>query len=155
MRNLQFISDSDTRKDCENIHGNKNIPALNDTQYVTLLFSLSCNLLAYMNTVLSASILRNCCCYSNDFITTITKIKVLVTWVIGLLSGDSISTVESFDPIAGQWKLAEPMSTLRSRVGIAVLQGTSIYTQLEGFEIHAQCWLASVDLLSAYLSCRV
>ena len=38
-------------------------------------------------------------------------------------SGDSISTVEYYDPIPARWQIAEPMNTLRSRVGVAVLDG--------------------------------
>jgi len=37
-------------------------------------------------------------------------------------SGNSLSTVEVYDPIAGRWKDAEAMSMLRSRVGVAVMQ---------------------------------
>ena len=39
--------------------------------------------------------------------------------------GDSISTVEFYEPkhSGARWKLGEPMKTLRSRVGIAVLKG--------------------------------
>jgi len=51
------------------------------------------------------------------------------TDVVGLLyavggltkAGDSLSTVEVMDPITGRWSPAEAMSTLRSRVGVAVL----------------------------------
>ena len=39
-------------------------------------------------------------------------------------AGESISTVEYLEPASGRWQLAEPMRTLRSRVGIAVLKGT-------------------------------
>ena len=39
------------------------------------------------------------------------------------ISGDSLSTVECFDPILGRWTVAEAMSTMRSRVGVAVLNG--------------------------------
>ncbi|ELU00416.1 hypothetical protein CAPTEDRAFT_151000 [Capitella teleta] len=48
-----------------------------------------------------------------------------VIYAVGGLtsSGDSISTVEFYDPIIGKWQMAKPMSTLRSRVGIAVLKG--------------------------------
>ncbi len=38
-------------------------------------------------------------------------------------TGDSISTVEGYDPIVGRWQISEPMTTLRSRVGVAVLNG--------------------------------
>ena len=38
-------------------------------------------------------------------------------------SGDSMSTVEVFDPAAGRWRMAEAMTMLRSRVGVAVLEG--------------------------------
>lgn len=37
-------------------------------------------------------------------------------------SGNSLSTVEVFDPIVGRWKDAEAMSMLRSRVGVAVMK---------------------------------
>ena len=40
-----------------------------------------------------------------------------------MLSGDSVSTVEYYDPFAGRWQLASSMCTLRSRVGIAVFKG--------------------------------
>ena len=38
-------------------------------------------------------------------------------------TGDSISTVESYDPIVNRWTKQEPMHVLRSRVGVAVLKG--------------------------------
>ena len=38
-------------------------------------------------------------------------------------SGDSLSTVECFSPVLGKWESAPPMNTLRSRVGVAVLNG--------------------------------
>ncbi|XP_052805467.1 kelch-like protein 18 isoform X2 [Mya arenaria] len=38
-------------------------------------------------------------------------------------SGDSLSTVECFDPLVSRWSVAEAMSTMRSRVGVAVLNG--------------------------------
>lgn len=37
-------------------------------------------------------------------------------------SGDSLSTVETFDPVTLKWSHIEPMSTLRSRVGVAVTE---------------------------------
>jgi len=37
-------------------------------------------------------------------------------------SGNSLSTVEVYDPIVGRWRDAEAMSMLRSRVGVAVMQ---------------------------------
>nr|CAD7263904.1 unnamed protein product [Timema shepardi] len=37
-------------------------------------------------------------------------------------TGDSVSTVEVFDPAAGRWQLAEAMSMMRSRVGVAVMR---------------------------------
>ena len=42
-----------------------------------------------------------------------------------VFTGDSLSTVECFDPILGRWAVAEAMSTMRSRVGVAVLNGKS------------------------------
>ena len=43
-----------------------------------------------------------------------------------VFTGDSLSTVECFDPILGRWAVAEAMSTMRSRVGVAVLNGKSV-----------------------------
>ena len=37
-----------------------------------------------------------------------------------------MSTVEMFDPIIGSWQMAEPMTTFRSRVGVAVLNGKNL-----------------------------
>lgn len=37
-------------------------------------------------------------------------------------SGDSLSTVEVYDPIVARWQMAEAMSMLRSRVGVAVMR---------------------------------
>ncbi|XP_073998112.1 kelch like family member 18 [Rhodnius prolixus] len=37
-------------------------------------------------------------------------------------TGDSVSTVEVFDPVVGRWRMAESMSMFRSRVGVAVLK---------------------------------
>lgn len=38
-------------------------------------------------------------------------------------NGESISTVEIFDPLTREWKMGEAMSMLRSRVGVAVSDG--------------------------------
>lgn len=38
-----------------------------------------------------------------------------------LILGDSLSTVEVYNPLTERWELAEAMSILRSRVGVAVL----------------------------------
>ncbi|XP_041372118.1 kelch-like protein 18 [Gigantopelta aegis] len=48
-----------------------------------------------------------------------------VIYAVGGLtsSGDSLSTVEYFDPVVGRWIVAEAMSTMRSRVGVSVLNG--------------------------------
>ena len=45
------------------------------------------------------------------------------TDVLLVLPGDSISTVECYDAIVGRWQITEAMTTLRSRVGVAVLKG--------------------------------
>ena len=37
-------------------------------------------------------------------------------------AGDSLKTVEFFDPIIGRWQMAENMSMLRSRVGVVVME---------------------------------
>lgn len=49
-------------------------------------------------------------------------------------SGEALSTVETFDPITGQWSPAEKMNSLRTRVGVAVL-GHKLYA-LGGFDGH-------------------
>lgn len=38
-------------------------------------------------------------------------------------TGESVSTVEIYDPTSKQWRMGEAMSMLRSRVGVAVLHG--------------------------------
>jgi len=43
------------------------------------------------------------------------------------IPGDSVSTVEFYDPFAGRWQLASSMCTLRSRVGIAVFKGMYVF----------------------------
>ena len=53
-----------------------------------------------------------------------TEVVGIIYAVGGLTSsGDSISTVECFDPVVGKWQLTQPMKTLRSRVGVTVLKG--------------------------------
>lgn len=44
------------------------------------------------------------------------------TCVIFYSTGDSISTVEVYDPLTDRWKVAEAMKMLRSRVGVAVMK---------------------------------
>jgi len=49
-------------------------------------------------------------------------IQGLIYAVGGLTkNGDSLSTVEVYDPQTGRWKMAEAMTMLRSRVGVAVM----------------------------------
>lgn len=57
-------------------------------------------------------------CYDNW--TTIGQI-----FAVGGLTknGDSVSTVEIYDPLTQVWKMGEAMSMLRSRVGVAVSNG--------------------------------
>ncbi|KAJ8336922.1 hypothetical protein SKAU_G00381420 [Synaphobranchus kaupii] len=53
-----------------------------------------------------------------------TSIAGLVYAVGGLNSaGDSLNVVEVFDPIGNCWERCQPMSTARSRVGVAVVNG--------------------------------
>lgn len=53
-----------------------------------------------------------------------TDVPGLIYAVGGLTSsGDSMSTVECYDPITNIWNSAEDMKTVRSRVGVAVLNG--------------------------------
>ncbi|XP_045210160.2 kelch-like protein 18 [Mercenaria mercenaria] len=53
-----------------------------------------------------------------------TDIPGMIYAVGGLTSsGDSLSAVECYDPLLGRWMVAEAMSTMRSRVGVTVLNG--------------------------------
>lgn len=53
-----------------------------------------------------------------------TDVPGFIFAVGGLTSaGDSLSTVERYDPVTGRWTPGEPMSTMRSRVGVTVLKG--------------------------------
>lgn len=40
-----------------------------------------------------------------------------------MIAGDSLSAVECYDPLLSRWMVAEAMSTMRSRVGVTVLNG--------------------------------
>lgn len=53
-------------------------------------------------------------------------------------SGNSLSTVEVYDPIQGRWKDAEAMSMLRSRVGVAVMQNRLYATGGNLFKVGAK-----------------
>ena len=39
------------------------------------------------------------------------------------LTGESLNTVEIYEPITDSWKIGKPMTTPRSRVGVTVLAG--------------------------------
>uniref|UniRef100_A0A8C3JE08 Kelch like family member 18 n=1 Tax=Calidris pygmaea TaxID=425635 RepID=A0A8C3JE08_9CHAR len=46
------------------------------------------------------------------------------TWrIANFYAGDSLNVVEVFDPIANRWEKCQPMTTARSRVGVAVVNG--------------------------------
>ncbi|XP_054724682.1 kelch-like protein 18 [Uloborus diversus] len=65
-------------------------------------------------------------------------------------SGDSLSTVEVYDPKVGRWQLAEAMTMLRSRVGVAVMHnklyaiggynGTERLSTVEVYDPEARTW---------------
>lgn len=65
-------------------------------------------------------------------------------------SGNSLSTVEVYDPILGRWRDAEAMSMLRSRVGVAVMEnrlyaiggynGTDRLNTVEVFDAETKRW---------------
>uniref|UniRef100_A0A915KP29 BTB domain-containing protein n=1 Tax=Romanomermis culicivorax TaxID=13658 RepID=A0A915KP29_ROMCU len=57
-------------------------------------------------------------------------------------NGDSLSTVERYDTMTNRWVTMEPMSTLRSRVGVAVMHG-KMYA-IGGFNGHER--LQTVEL---------
>ena len=52
---------------------------------------------------------------------------VLFNYLFYLYLGDSLSTVERYDPLLNKWSIAEDMKTVRSRVGVAVLNGRQLY----------------------------
>lgn len=55
-------------------------------------------------------------------------IQGLIYAVGGLTkSGDSLSTVEVFNPSTGKWQMAEAMTMLRSRVGVAVMNNKQLF----------------------------
>lgn len=66
------------------------------------------------------------------------------------MSGDSLSTVEVYDPIIGRWQLAEAMTMLRSRVGVAVMRnrlyafggynGSERLSTVEVFDPQKRAW---------------
>ena len=65
-------------------------------------------------------------------------------------SGNSLSTVEVYDPVIGKWQDAEAMSMLRSRVGVSVLKnrlyaiggynGTDRLNTVEEFDAESKRW---------------
>uniref|UniRef100_A0A6A7FTI1 Kelch-like protein diablo n=3 Tax=Hirondellea gigas TaxID=1518452 RepID=A0A6A7FTI1_9CRUS len=65
-------------------------------------------------------------------------------------SGDSLSTVEVFDPVVGRWQMAESMSMLRSRVGVVVMNkklyaiggydGHDRLSTVEVFDVRQKSW---------------
>ncbi|XP_018016317.1 kelch-like protein 18 [Hyalella azteca] len=57
-------------------------------------------------------------------------------------SGDSLSTVEVFDPVLRRWEMAESMSMLRSRVGVVVMD-KKLYA-IGGYDGHDR--LATVEV---------
>lgn len=70
--------------------------------------------------------------------------------ILFYFSGDSLSTVECYDPVVGCWTLAEAMSMLRSRVGVAVMRnrlyaiggynGTERLATVEVFDPFKKLW---------------
>lgn len=66
--------------------------------------------------------------------------KLVITPV---LIGDSLSTVEYYDPKTEKWNLAPPMSMRRSRLGVAVIKhklyafgGYNGYDRLASVEVY-------------------
>ena len=46
-----------------------------------------------------------------------------IHWYFYLFTGDSVNLVECYDPIINRWTVVEPMTTIRSRVGVSVHNG--------------------------------
>ena len=68
-----------------------------------------------------------------------TDVVGIIYAVGGLTScGDSISTVECFDPVVRKWQISKPMKTLRSRVGVTVLKGLSCFERKNVMICYAQ-----------------
>ena len=67
-----------------------------------------------------------------------------IIYAVGGLTkaGDSLSTVETYDPLIGKWSMAEAMSMLRSRVGVAVM-GSKLYA-IGGYNGHER--LSTVEV---------
>ncbi|XP_042899946.1 kelch-like protein 18 isoform X2 [Parasteatoda tepidariorum] len=71
-------------------------------------------------------------------------------------SGDSLSTVEVYDPKIGRWQMAEAMTMLRSRVGVAVMHnklyaiggynGTERLSTVEVFDPGHRTWSTAASM---------
>lgn len=71
-------------------------------------------------------------------------------------SGDSLSTVEVYDPKIGRWQMAEAMTMLRSRVGVAVMHnklyaiggynGTERLSTVEVYDPEAKSWSTAASM---------
>ncbi|XP_069067042.1 kelch-like protein 18 isoform X1 [Pleurodeles waltl] len=57
-------------------------------------------------------------------------------------AGDSLNVVEVFDPIANRWEKCQPMTTARSRVGVAVVNG--LLYAIGGYDGHSR--LSTVEV---------
>lgn len=71
--------------------------------------------------------------------------KTPYKWIVITLGvlGDSLSTVEYYDPKTEKWNLAPPMSMRRSRLGVAVIKhklyafgGYNGYDRLASVEVY-------------------
>nr|XP_056713337.1 kelch-like protein 18 [Euleptes europaea] len=60
-----------------------------------------------------------CCTSTTDLIYAVGGLNSAANFY----AGDSLNVVEVFDPMANQWAQCQPMTTARSRVGVAVLNG--------------------------------
>lgn len=71
-------------------------------------------------------------------------------------SGDSLSTVEMYDPKIGRWQMGEAMTMLRSRVGVAVMHnklyaiggynGTERLSTVEVFDPERRAWTTAASM---------
>lgn len=80
----------------------------------------------------------------------------ILIWFYLSCLGDSLSTVEVYDPKIGRWQMAEAMTMLRSRVGVAVMHnklyaiggynGSERLSTVEVYDPEARAWSTAASM---------